>query len=223
MPPCIVGDKCLCLNAPLDGLHFCAICKKDLHRPYCGVFNGDDAAVTYRNRCFSCPGTTGAATATTTSRESDGNLQFESVISSKEVDPKKVSWDDIVSGDRPSTKVGDGGAMAKSIATICGIDAITFSTEQLCLICWSLKLSGYRSKPKLDLLRIIAFGKIHQSLTHFSEDINDSSEPKPPAKTRSCSFCLINILFSDDMSPKFVQLGVRKDKSILDSGLAGND
>jgi hypothetical protein len=33
----------------------------------------------------------------------------------------------------------------------------------------------------------------------------------------------MNILFSDDMSPKFVQLGVRKDKSILDSGLAEND
>ncbi len=101
-----------------------------------------------------------------------------------------------------------------NIATICGIDAITYSTEQLRVICSSLKLSGYRSKPKLDLLRIIAFGKIHQLLT---------SEPKPPAKTWSCSFCLMNILFSDDMSPMFVQLGVRKDKSILDSGLAGND
>jgi hypothetical protein len=42
--------------------------------------------------------------------------------------------------------------MVKSIATICGIDAITFSTEQLCLICSSLKLSRYHSKPKLDLL-----------------------------------------------------------------------
>jgi hypothetical protein len=42
--------------------------------------------------------------------------------------------------------------MVKSIATICGIDAITFSTEQLRLICSSLKLTGYRSKPKVDLL-----------------------------------------------------------------------
>jgi hypothetical protein len=73
--------------------------------------------------------------------------------------------------------------MVKSIATICGIDAITFSTEQLHLICSSLKLTGYHSKPKVDLLQIIAFGKIHQSLTHFSDDIIDSLEPKPPAKT----------------------------------------
>jgi hypothetical protein len=128
----------------------CAICKNDLHEP-CSEFNGDDAAITYHNRCFSCPGTTEAAPATTTARASNGNLIFDAVISSKDVDPKKVSWDDLVCGDRPSTKLGDGGAMVKSIATICGIDAITFSTEQLHLIC-SLELSGYRSKPKLDLL-----------------------------------------------------------------------
>jgi hypothetical protein len=151
MPPCIVGDKCLYPNAPLDGRHFCVICKKDLHGP-CSVFNGDDAAITYCNRCFSCPGTTGAATSTTTAKAPDGYLLFDAVISSKDVDPKKVSWDDIVCGDRLSTKVGDSGAMVKSIATICGIDAITFSTEQLCLICSSLKLSRYHSKPKLDLL-----------------------------------------------------------------------
>ncbi len=151
MPPCIVGDKCLCPNAPLDGRNFCAICKKDLHG-ICGVFNGDDAAVTYRNRCLSCPGTTETATVTKTARAYDVNLQFDKLISSKDVDSKKVSWNDIVPGDRPSTKVGDGGGMVKSIATICGKDAITFSTEQLRLICSSLKLTGYCSKPKVDLL-----------------------------------------------------------------------
>jgi hypothetical protein len=31
-------------------------------------------------------------------------------------------------GDRPSTKPGDNSAMVKSIAAICGIDAMTFST-----------------------------------------------------------------------------------------------
>ena len=234
MPPCIVGDKCLCPNAPLDGRHYCAICKNHLHGP-CGVFNGDDAAVTYRNRCFSCPSSTEAATAKATATDAAaasasganlndaGSTEHPNVISSKDVDPKKVSWDDIVGGDRPSTKAGDNGAMVKSIATICGIDAMTFSTEQLRLICSSMKLSGYRSKPKAELLRIIAVGKIHQSLTHFSEDPNDGPEPKTPAKTRNCVFRLINILFSDEMSPKFVRLGVRKDKSILDSGLAGND
>ena len=36
-------------------------------------------------------------------------------------------------------------------------------------------------------------------------------------------FRLINILLSDEISPKFEQLGARKDKSVLDSGLVGND
>jgi len=34
---------------------------------------------------------------------------------------------------------------------------------------------------------------------------------------------LINVLFSDEMSPKFEQLGDKKDKNILDTGLASND
>jgi hypothetical protein len=102
--------------------------------------------------------------------------------------------------------------MVKSIATICGIDAMSFSNEQLHIISLSMKLSGYCSKPKVELLQIIVFGKIHQSLTDFSEDPNDSSEPKTP--TRHCVFRLIKIMFSDEMSPKFVQLGVRMSRKV---------
>jgi hypothetical protein len=36
-------------------------------------------------------------------------------------------------------------------------------------------------------------------------------------------FWFNNILFSNEVSPKFEQLGARKDKSVLDSGLAGNN
>ena len=60
MPPCSVGNKCVCPTAPLDGRHLCAICKKDLHGP-CGVFNGDDGAITNRNRCFSYTATDSAS------------------------------------------------------------------------------------------------------------------------------------------------------------------
>ena len=49
------------------------------------------------------------------------------------------------------------------------------------------------------------------------------SDGKAPVKTRNCMFQLINILFSDEVSPKFEQPGARKDKSVLDSGLVGND
>jgi hypothetical protein len=90
----------------------------------------------------------------------------------KDVDAKKVSWEDIVGGDRPSIKPGDNGAMVKSIATICGFDAMSFNTEQLRGICSSLKLTGYRSKPKAELLRIIAVGKMHQSFYLTSEESN---------------------------------------------------
>jgi hypothetical protein len=48
------------------------------------------------------------------------------------------------------------------------------------------------------------------------------ADAKAPAKTKNSVFRLINILFSDAMSPKFVQLGEKKDKNILDSGLAAN-
>jgi len=65
--------------------------------------------------------------------------------------------------------------------------------------------------------------KVHQSLYDASVPSSGKSDGKAPAKTRNCMFWLINILFSDEVSPKFEQLGARKDKSVLDSGLAGND
>ncbi len=52
---------------------------------------------------------------------------------------------------------------------------------------------------------------------------SNTSDPKTPAKTRNCVFWLINVLFLDKMSPKFKQLGGKKDKNMLDSGLAAND
>ena len=183
MPPCSVGNKCVCPTAPLDGRHLCAICKKDLHGP-CGVFNGDDGAITYRNRCFSCTATDSASESDeSTSRQPTeapavghqsipapavaASTQQAAVVSAKDVEPKKVSWEDIVGGDRPSTKAGDNGSMQKSVATICGFDAMTFNTEQLRGICSSLKLTGYRSKPKAELLRIIGVRKSSVFLSGF--------------------------------------------------------
>jgi hypothetical protein len=54
--------------------------------------------------------------------------QQSAIISAKVTDPKKVTWDDTKAGDWPSTKAGENGQMVKSISTICGIDAKTFST-----------------------------------------------------------------------------------------------
>jgi hypothetical protein len=131
-PQCAVGDKCICPNAPLEGRHFCAICKKALHGP-CGVFNGDDSSITYRNRCFNCSSTT--AVASSTSNEQVGTTpsatQQSTLVTAKDIDPKVVTWSYITVGDRPSMKPGETGSMVKSVFTICGIDAMQFNTEQL--------------------------------------------------------------------------------------------
>ncbi len=42
--------------------------------------------------------------------------------------------------------------MVKSVVMIYGIDAMSFGTEQLRVICASLKLTGYCSKLKAELL-----------------------------------------------------------------------
>jgi hypothetical protein len=52
-----------------------------------------------------------------------------SVISAREIDPKKVCWDDIVAGDRLSMKPGKSGQMVKSVATICSMDNMSLSME----------------------------------------------------------------------------------------------
>jgi hypothetical protein len=113
--------------------------------------------------------------------------------------------------------------MVESILTNCGIDAMQFNMEQLRQICSNMKLTGYHSKPKADVLRIIGVGKLHQTVYENMEGPSNTSDAKAPAKTQNCAFQLINVLFSDEMSPKFEQFGGKKDKNILDTGLASND
>jgi len=188
MPQCCVGEKCLCLAAPLDGRHLCAICKEQLHRP-CGILNGDDSAITYRNRCFSCrdPNEGGTLSPPTTHCNIVAVTQQSNIVSAKDIDPKNVSWVKIVAEDRPS--VSESGQMVKSVTTICGIDAMTLSTEQWRLICASLRLSGYRSKPKAELLQIIGVGCLHQALCATNLlGCNATEAEKNPAKTRTVLF-----------------------------------
>jgi hypothetical protein len=145
MPICCAGDRCLFPNLPLEGRHYWAICKKDLHG-VCGNFNGDDTAVTYRNRCFLCPPPTGGIVTTSTAQDNHAFTQQSAIISAKDVNPKEVGWDDIKAGDRPSDKPGQAGQMVKSVSTICGINGMSFGTDQLCTMCATFKLSGYQSK-----------------------------------------------------------------------------
>ncbi len=212
----------------LEGRHFCAICKQQLHG-CCGIFNGDEGNITYRNRCHLCPtpsthanstATTAAATRTPESANTISVTQQSApVMTAKDIDMKAVSWGNIEVGDRPSNKADDSGQMVKSVLTICGFDAMALNTEQLRQICGTLKIQGYRSKPKAEVLQIMAVAKLHQSFYEGEQEPQDKS----PAKTRNCTFRLLNVLFSDKMSPKLEQLGARKKKEILDSGLAAND
>jgi hypothetical protein len=49
---------------------------------------------------------------------------------------------------------------------------------------------------------------MHQSIYGTNLPVSTTTEAeKVPAKTRNCSFRLINILFSDEMSPKFEKVG----------------
>lgn len=228
MPRCAIGQACLFPEVPLEGRHFCAICKQQLHG-CCGIFNGDEGNITYRNRCHLCPtpsthanstATTAAATRTPESANTISVTQQSApVMTAKDIDTKAVSWGNIEVGDRPSNKADDSGQMVKSVLTICGFDAMALNTEQLRQICGTLKIQGYRSKPKAEVLRIMAVAKLHQSFYEGEQEPQDKS----PAKTRNCTFRLLNVLFSDEMSPKVEQLGARKKKEILDSGLAAND
>jgi hypothetical protein len=145
---CCAGECCLFPNLPVEGRHFCTICKKDLHG-VCGIFNGDDSAVTFRNRCFVCPATAGSnddpAIKTPPSQQNvtSGTTQQSAIISAKDVNAKDVTWADVKAGDRPSDEPGQVGQMVKSVSTICGIDGISFSMDQLRAICSNFKLSGY--------------------------------------------------------------------------------
>jgi hypothetical protein len=222
MPRCAIGQACLFPEVPLEGRHFCAICKQQLHG-CCGIFNGDEGNITYRNRCHLCH-TPSTATRTPESANDVSVTQQSAVMmTAKYVDAKAVSWGNIEVGDRPSNKAEHSGQMVKSVLTICGVDAMALNTEQLRQICGTLKIHGYRSKPKAEVLRIMAVAKLHQICYEGAQERSTKEQDKSPAKTKNCTFRLLNVLFSDEMSPQLERLGARKKKEILDSGLAAND
>ena len=49
-----LGQGCFYAELPLEGRHFCGICRNtQLHGP-CGEYLGNDDEVTYRNSCLYC-------------------------------------------------------------------------------------------------------------------------------------------------------------------------
>ncbi len=99
--------------------------------------------------CFCCPPLLPAATV-----QVEGNIatatQQSALLSCKDVDLKKDSWDDIVVGEWLTTKAKKNGQMMKSASNICGPDAMSCGTVFLHLLCSSLRLTGYHSKPKAE-------------------------------------------------------------------------
>ncbi len=135
---------------------------------------------------------------------------------------KQVERNLVKNVDVKSQRVQDKGMMVKSVASILGCKAELFTADQIRQLCAHLKLTGYRSKSKDEALRIIAVSKIHSELYDATGITGDGAE-KQKAKTKNCIFHLINVLFSDEMSAKFLKLGEKKDKNTLDSGLAAYD
>jgi hypothetical protein len=198
MPRCAIGDACLFPDLPLEGRHCCAICKNQLHGP-CGIFNGDDSSITYRNHCYSCKSpsnkvadvaaTTAIATLTSNIQIPEattavGDTQQSAPMTAKDIDAKAVSWGNIDVGDGPLKS----GEMVKSALTICGMDAMASNTEQLRQICVALKIQGYRSKPTAEVLRIMAVAKLHQNFYEGEQDPSSKEQDKTPVKTRNCVF-----------------------------------
>jgi hypothetical protein len=152
----------------------------------------------------------------TTSAITPSDTQLSTLVTSKDINPKEVAWTDIVGGGKLLAKPGEAGQMVKLVVTICCIDAMLFNMEQLQQICSNMKLMGYQSKPKANVLQIIGVRKLHQS---FYDTVENNSDAKAPAKTCNSIFWLTNVVFSDKMSLEFEQL----DENVLDAGLVLND
>jgi hypothetical protein len=132
------------------------------------------------------------------------------VVSAKAIDHRKVSWEDIVAGDRPYVKPGENGQIIKSVVTLCGIDATCLSTEPLRLTCSSLKLTGYYSRK----LELIVFIKLYMQQTFLLVVLQ--KQKKLLLKLGIVFFWLIKVLFSDETSPKFKKLRDHKDKEPIE-------
>jgi hypothetical protein len=86
-------------TAPLEE-KYCAICKKQLHG-LCSAFNGDDGEITCWNHCFSCCSAPTIYVAQVANVVSTYTQQF-GLLTMKDIEPKRVIWNDFVAGDRSS-------------------------------------------------------------------------------------------------------------------------
>jgi hypothetical protein len=147
----------------------------------------------------------GVAAKAATAQAATASKQAEK-MALKSYDLKAVTWEDIVVGEVSSTRAQDKGMMVKSsVVTIGGYKSENFTADQIRQICAALKLSGYWSKSKEEALQIMAISKIHVQCYDTVGISEDST--KAPAKTKYCIFCLINVLFSEEVSAKLIGLG----------------
>ena len=97
-----------------------------------------------------------------------------------------------------------------------------FSSKQLRTVCSRLKLKGVKNVTKIDMLQRLV--EHHNNWKNYYQLQNQKrGDSTSPRKQVQCSFCLLNILFSDQFAPLFASLGDVATRQILDSGKAAND
>ena len=101
------------------------------------------------------------------------------------------------------------------IVTISGCDVSAIKVPQLRLICGTLKVGGYRSAKKNNILEMLAtYMKTKQVYEHTQQGSATTR------KTINCNFRLLNLLFSDKFAEDYSHIGDAPTRADLD-GPAG--
>ena len=102
----------------------------------------------------------------------------------------------------------------------CGKDFDDLKAKQLRTMCTQVNVTGVRNAKKNDMIDCLKMGFDNWAALEDNAKKNDDEAEKKPRKQPQCSFCLLNVLFSDQIKKQFAELGNPHDRETIDVGLA---
>jgi hypothetical protein len=112
-------------------------------------------------------------------------------------------------------------------AGILGYRLEELNVKDLRLLCAQLRIQNIRNVKKVDIIaRIRTTFQFRKKYTNQQAELKEAADKDmatgAPRKQIQCPFRLLNILFSDEFTADFADLGNIASRQILDSGKAGN-
>ena len=152
------------------------------------------------------------------------NQNSEKAVAKTKTNKKQKTVEDDIDIKLKTVKFSDFDTDDNGVPTsVFGIVFEKLFSNQIRKICTEVGIRSFRNLKKGDMIESLKDGHHNWKTLSDEADNKEMQSVSNPRKQPQCSFCLLNVLFSDAIVDDFANLGDPNERDVIDVGLAAFD